>query len=323
MDQDHILKENKTISEILASGLSNGYIIVLGGVNVDICGKPVNTLVPADSNPGKISISFGGVGRNIAHNLALMNTDVRFMTAVGNDFYGKKLLDSLSSLGIEHSHSIVISDALTSSYLFITDTEGEMVLAVSDMDIYDHVSVSYLMENIDFLSAASLIVADTNIPQESIEWLADNVNVPILIDTVSTAKALKIKNIIGKLHAIKPNKIEAELLSGIKITDTESLKNAANVLLNTGLSEVFISLGSEGVYAANHSEHLKLDCLPSNLKNVNGGGDAFMAGVAFAKLCGLSLKDTARFALAASSVAVESSETISPNMCLDSVLEKL
>jgi pseudouridine kinase len=72
---------------------------------VDIGGRSHRALVAADSNPGTVSISLGGVGRNIAHNLALMGTDVRMLTAFGQDLHGQRIAASCSELGIIHHHN--------------------------------------------------------------------------------------------------------------------------------------------------------------------------------------------------------------------------
>ena len=61
------------------------YVVVVGGVNMDIGGISHAQLVSADSNPGRVRISLGGVGRNIAHNMALMGLDVRMVTVLGGD----------------------------------------------------------------------------------------------------------------------------------------------------------------------------------------------------------------------------------------------
>ena len=80
--------------------LSTGsYAVVVGGVNVDIGGRSSAAIVDADSNPGTVRVSLGGVGRNIAHNMALMGVDVRMLTAYGDDLYGQKVAASWTELG--------------------------------------------------------------------------------------------------------------------------------------------------------------------------------------------------------------------------------
>ena len=299
------------------------YVTVVGGVNVDIGGRPAAALVARDSNPGAVHSSLGGVGRNIAHNMALLGLDVRLVTAFGDDLNAQKLAASCGELGIDISQSPVISGGRTSTYLFINDEHGDMALAVSDMEIYRHLTPQALAQRHKLLDASQVVVVDTNIPEESIAWLAENCAAPLFADPVSTAKAVKLKPVLGKLHTLKPNRLEAELLSGVPITGEASLNKAADALLETGLRRVFISLGAEGVFAADHSGRVQLPCLSAELVNATGCGDAFMAAIAWAYLRGTDLADTARAGLAASSIAMESRETINPAMSEEALESRL
>lgn len=299
------------------------YVTVVGGVNVDIGGRPEAALVARDSNPGAVHSSLGGVGRNIAHNMALLGLDTRLLTAFGDDLNAQKLAASCGELGIDISQSPVIPGGRTSTYLFINDERGDMALAVSDMEIYRHLTPQALAQRHKLLDASQVVVLDTNIPEESIAWLAENCAAPLFADPVSTAKAVKLKPVLGKLHTLKPNRLEAELLSGVPITDEASLNKAADALLETGLRRVFISLGADGVFAADHSGRARLPCLPAELVNATGCGDAFMAAIAWAYLRGTDLADTARAGLASSSIAMESKETINPAMSEEALESRL
>ena len=299
------------------------YVTVVGGVNVDIGGRPEAALVARDSNPGAVHSSLGGVGRNIAHNMALLGLDVRLLTAFGDDLNAQKLAASCGELGIDISQSPVIPGGRTSTYLFINDERGDMALAVSDMEIYRHLTPQALAQRHKLLDASQVVVLDTNIPAESIAWLAENCAAPLFADPVSTAKAVKLKPVLGKLHTLKPNRLEAELLSGVPITGEASLNKAADALLETGLRRVFISLGAEGVFAADRSGRVQLPCLSAELVNATGCGDAFMAAIAWAYLRGTDLADTARAGLAASSIAMESRETINPAMSEEALESRL
>ncbi len=299
------------------------YVTVVGGVNVDIGGRPEAALVARDSNPGAVHSSLGGVGRNIAHNMALLGLDTRLLTAFGDDLNAQKLAASCGELGIDISQSPVIPGGRTSTYLFINDERGDMALAVSDMEIYRHLTPQALAQRHKLLDASQVVVIDTNIPEESIAWLAENCAAPLFADPVSTAKAVKLKPVLGKLHTLKPNRLEAELLSGVPITGEASLNKAADALLETGLRRVFISLGAEGVFAADRSGRVQLPCLSAELVNATGCGDAFMAAIAWAYLRGTDLADTARAGLAASSIAMESRETINPAMSEEALESRL
>ena len=295
------------------------YAVVVGGVNMDIGGRSFAPLVERDSNPGRVAMSLGGVGRNIAHNMALLGVDTRFLTAFGEDLYAERIAASCGELGIDISQALRVTGGQTSIYLFIGGDDGDMALAVADMEIYEKLTPAFFHSRLPLLQNAQLIVVDTNIPAESLAWLAQHVDVPIFADPVSTAKAGKLRPILGRLHTLKPNRIEAELLSGVAITDEVSLARAAGTLLDTGLRRVFISLGGDGIYAADHSGAVRLPCLSAEMKNATGAGDAFMAALVWAYLEGTGLEETARFAQAAAAIAIEGEETINPALSAEAV----
>lgn len=298
------------------------YVVVVGGVNIDICGKPFNKLVPRDSNPGKVQSSLGGVGRNIAHNLRLMDVDVKMITALGEDLNSKKVMESCETLGIDLSASLSVHSASTSTYLFITNDEGEMELAVADMEIYEHLTPEFIATRMNLINHAVLCVIDANVPQETIEYVAEHCTVPLVADSVSTTKMHKLEPVFDKIHTLKPNRLEAELLTGISITDDASLKAVGDKLLDRGLQRVFLTLGGDGVYCQDAKEHFRLPCCSTRMVNTTGAGDTFTAAIVWGYLNGLSMKDTARAGLAAASICAESSETINPDLSCDAVLEK-
>lgn len=302
---------------------SGSYAVVVGGVNVDIGGKSFAPLVAEDSNPGTVHVSLGGVGRNIAHNLSLMGADVRMLTAFGDDVNGQRVAASCSELGIDLSHALRISGGTTSTYVYLTDEKGEMALAISDMEICKRITPAYLASNLNLLQNAQVIIADANIPQESLIYLAENCTAPLFCDPVSTAKAAKLRPILSKIHTLKPNKLEAELLSGVKIESKADVEKAAEKLLELGVHRLFISLGSEGVYAAMGDERLWLPNLPGHMVNTTGCGDAFMGAIGWAYLEGRDLKETALAGLAAGAIAMESDETINPAMSATAIKNRI
>lgn len=302
---------------------SGSYAVVVGGVNVDIGGKSFAPLVAQDSNPGTVHMSLGGVGRNIAHNLSLLGTDVRMLTAFGDDVHGQRIAASCSELGIDASHARRITGGTTSTYLYLTDEKGEMALAVSDMEICKKITPTYLAGNLNLLQNAQLVIVDTNIPQESLIYLAENCTVPLFCDPVSTIKAEKLRPILGKIHTLKPNRLEAELLSGIQIRSDEDVERAAEKLLEMGVHRLFISLGADGVYAAMGKQRVKLPNLPGEMVNTTGCGDAFMAALGWAYLEGMDLRQTAMAGLAAGAIAMESSETINPAMSATAIRNRM
>ena len=302
---------------------SGSYAVVVGGVNVDIGGKSFAPLVGADSNPGTVQISLGGVGRNIAHNLSLLGTDVRMLTAFGDDVHGQRVAASCSELGIDVSHACRVTGGTTSTYLYLTDEKGEMALAVSDMEICKKITPAYLAANLSLLQNAQLVIADCNIPQESLIYLAENCAAPLFCDPVSTVKAEKLRPVLSKIHTLKPNRMEAELLSGVKIKTLDDVKKAADKLLELGVHRLLISLGSDGIYAAMEDQRLHLQNLPGRMVNTTGCGDAVMAAIGWAYLEGMDLRETALAGLAAGAIAMESDETINPALSATAIKDRM
>ena len=302
---------------------SGSYAVVVGGVNVDIGGRSFSPLVASDSNPGTVKVSLGGVGRNIAHNLSLMGKDARLLTAFGDDIHGQRIAASCAELGIDASHACRITGGTTSTYLYLTDEQGEMALAVSDMEICKKITPAYLAANLSLLQNAQLVIADTNIPEESLIYLAENCTAPLFCDPVSTAKAEKLRPILHKIHTLKPNRLEAELLSGVKIETMEDVQKAADKLLELGIHRLFISLGADGMFAARKGQSLHRSNLPGHMVNTTGCGDAAMAAIGWAYLEGMDLEETALAGLAAGSIAMESEETINPAMSATAIKTRM
>lgn len=301
----------------------NPLAVVIGGVNIDVGGRSFAPLVAKDSNPGRVTVSLGGVGRNIAHNLRLLGVDVSLLTALGDDLHADRITSSCAGLGIDISHALVVPGGATSTYIYLDDADGDMALALSDMEICREIAPEYLAKNLDLLGRADVIVADANIPAESLAWIAGHCSVPLFADPVSTAKAEKLRPLLSRIHTLKPNKLEAELLSGIGITDDISLFRAARALLDTGLNRVAVTLGSRGILAADAHTIELIPACPAQVRNATGAGDAFMAALVWSWLKHEDFPASCRAAAAAAALAVESDETINPALSPDTVIKRI
>ena len=292
-------------------------------MNADIGAVASAPLISGDSNPGKISFTPGGVGRNIAHNLALMGADVRLLSACGDDANGKMLLDSCAAAGINTENVLVVPDMPTSCYLYIAGPSGDMVLAVNDMDICERISPAYLMRHKDLINSAAAVVMDANLSPETIGWLAENCTVPIYCDPVSVNKASKLLPYLGSIHTLKPNRIEAALLSGIEINTPEDLRAAAESLLEKGVKRVFISLSDKGVFVASEGESRLLPCVPGKTVNTTGCGDAFTAALVYAGINSLSPVRSARAGLKAAALTAASNKSVAPSISGSELLSNI
>ncbi len=295
------------------------YVAVCGGVNIDIGAHSFAPLRAKDSNPGKVELSLGGVGRNIAHNMRLLGLNVELLTALGGDSRAAQVEESCKTLGIGLSRALRVPDGRTSTYVFVGGSDGDMAVAVADMEICGRLTPDYFASQLAFLNGAAAVVLDTNLPRESLAYLAEHCTAPLFVDPVSTAKAEKLSGLLGHVHTLKPNRIEAELLTGVKITDGKSLRAAAGALLLQGVQRVFLSLGEGGVLAAQRGETQIVPICKADAVNATGAGDAMMAALVWSYLTGRSLAESAAAGTAAAALAVESEETINPKMSAEAV----
>ena len=301
------------------------YAVVIGAANIDIGGTPYKPLIPGDSNPGVIKMSYGGVARNIAHNLTMLGVDVEFITAAGDDTLGMEMLKRCEGTGMDTSLSIVVPGGTSSVYLFINDEKGEMDLALSHVDIVKHITPEYLESISDVINSSAVVVADCNLSQESLLKLKEICEVPIYIDTVSVSHADKIKGHLDGIDTLKPNLLEAEFLSDMIIESEYDCLEAARALINQGVRRVFISMGPHGMIAANKDHAIMVDRYPATVRNTTGAGDSAMAAIVWSSLNeeGDGLAAPAKAANAAASATISVDATIHPKMSSKLIKNKL
>ena len=307
--------------QILGKGYilrKENYVTVIGGSNMDIQGFPNNPLVMYDSNPGKVDISMGGVGRNIAENLSRLNVNTKLISAIGNDLYGNTILSECKNLNIDVNDCLVSDEYSTSIYVSILNNSKDMQLAISHMDIIEKLDESFIHSKHKSIDDSKAIVIDTNLSNEAIDFITRTYShLPIFVDTVSTAKCLKIKDILDRFEGIKLNKYEAETLSGIKIENLDDVKKSCEFFINKGIKNVFITLGGDGVYCANTDKAVHIPGVKINIVNATGAGDAFMSGIMYGFMNDLDLEETAKFSVGASILALSHKNTINPNLSVD------
>lgn len=291
-----------------------GRIAVIGGANMDIGGFPDAALVAGDSNPGQVRMSVGGVGRNIAENAARMGLEVELITALGNDANGRAILDDCAAKGIGVRGCRVDWQERTSVYLFIDDAKGDMHCAVNDMHIQSLITPEWIEPHLRMLNAMDAVCIDANLPEETVVYLARELRAPLFADAVSAAKVQRLRPALARMHSFKPNRLEAELLTGVVINDMIDAAEAAKRLMETGVQRVFLSMGSLGALCAEGKQCVYLPVTERTIVNATGAGDAFSAALLWAFTQDLSLRESGIAGMAAASIAMESIETVNPRM---------
>jgi pseudouridine kinase len=290
---------------------------VIGGIAADVEGQPFGILRPADSNPGTVEVSHGGVGRNIAENLARMGGNrVLFCSVRGDDELGRAASESLAQAGADISGVHVIPDCRTAIYMSILDNDGEMVLAVSDMSVLERLTPELVDRLLPLLSDASVIVLDANLPVQTLEHCAHVfADRKIFVDPVSVEKAKRIRSILPACTALKPNRIEAEQLVGFPIRSERDLVEAGQFFLDQGVRMVFISLGSDGLFYMEQSGRGLLAAeVIDDMSSVTGAGDAASAAIADGLARGLTADEIARQANRAAGLTLRAQQRVHPEI---------
>ncbi len=293
------------------------YICVIGGSNIDIEGYPNEELLLGDSNPGVVKTSLGGVGRNIAENLTRLGIETKFLSVVGNDAHGKRVLDHAKAIGLDMEEALVV-DAPTSTYLSVLNETRDMHVGIAHMDILHRLDVAYIQKHASIIKNARFCVVDTNLP-EILEYLVTQYDVPFVLDTVSANKAVKAKYLLGHFHTIKTNKLEAEVLSGIAIHTEKDLQKVGRYFMEQGVQHSFITMGAEGVYYKTRNKEGIITSASVEMVSATGAGDAFAAGLVYGLCKQKETEDAVRFAMGASLMTILSEDTIHPEIASRSV----
>lgn len=319
------------ISNLTKKGylIGKGYIVneshpitVIGGANMDVQAMPHKSLVMHDSNPGTITMSLGGVARNISENLALLGLDVRLVSAIGEDVFGERIVRNALHRGINIKDIIQSKMGSTSTYSYVNGLSGDMLVAVSDMEILEMLDETFLRNRLPKIDNSNITVIDANLPQNSISYLCNNLKkTKIVADAVSTSKAPKLRPMLSKIFLLKPNLLEAEVLLERSIGSKKEIIEAGDEFLEKGVKKIIISLGKEGIYYADEIHSYFLKPRVDEIVNTNGAGDAFLAALVYALDVDFDTKRMLDFALSSAALASMSEETIHPDMSLERVLE--
>jgi pseudouridine kinase len=277
-----------------------GRVVVVGGANVDVKARTTAPLVGATSNPGTVVRTPGGVGRNVAENLARLGSRVALVSVVGNDPDGDWLLRETASAGVDIGP--VLRGGPTGRYVAVLDADGDLSVGVSDMAATDALVPEVLDESL--LRSADLVVVDGNIPATTVDAVLA-LGVRAVVDPVSVAKAQRIAPLLRAdrpVFAITPNEAELAALG------------SPGELHARGVEVVWVRRGAAGsrlcagggttALAAPHVEPI----------DVTGAGDAMLAAFCHRLLGGASLEDAARYGHEAAALTVASPDTVRPDL---------
>lgn len=293
-------------------------IVVIGGANLDIRGRPQGQYVHMTSNPGMVRRWPGGAARNIAENLARLGCKVWLLSAVGDDEPGRYLLSATSAAGVDTSLLLVAKARITGSYLAILDEFGNLMSAISDMEVMGEMTPDYINLNKPIIQEASLLLFDANLPPATMEGVVEmgkGKRLPLAAAAVSVAKAPRLLPHLGTIAYLFCEKSQAEvLLSNRKISRQDEAVQAAKDLVAKGAGTAVITRGGKGLAYATRGEAGHLPAWPAQVVDASGAGDALAAATLFALLSGKPLPDSLQGGLAAAALTVEKEGTVSSDL---------
>ena len=304
----------------------NPTVLCIGGVNLDSKLKLAEPLRMGTSNPVSSRISSGGVARNVAENLARLESRVFLLGVFGDDPEGNRLRGELQKLKIDCSCSLVVSEKRSGSYTAIEDPEGEMLLALADMELADSMPVDHFEKNWKTLPRPDAVFLDTNFSEPVLEWVIERCkkeNLPLHVDPVSIAKSNKLPGQLSGVDTLQPNLGELESLSGKSLTSDDEQASACRILLERGVKNVVLSLGSGGLNCINGESRIRIETNPVQTFDVTGAGDALSAGVLWGRLQRWSMEQACRTGMLMAEKALQCKHSVWPELKREKLLKLL
>jgi len=292
----------------------SGDVIVIGGANIDMTGHVHNDVKKYDSNPGSVSTTYGGVGRNIAENLSRLGFSVKLISTLGDDYQGDRMVKYCENSGIDMSLTKKYPGERTSIYMQVLNDIGELDVAVADMEVINKLTRDIIIGYQHYLESAKAIVVDCNVSESIIAYLSNHYGHKLFIDPVSTVKARKIKTALNKAYCITPNKFELD-----QFADGDNLEEMMTDIAQKGAKHVVTTMGGNGVIYYDQKLHIK-EALQADIINVTGAGDAFVAGLVYGFINDRVFSESVDYGLKMAKLTVESETTVS-QLLSENILE--
>ncbi|MFJ7933367.1 PfkB family carbohydrate kinase [Sporosarcina sp. NPDC096371] len=293
-------------------------VVCIGGANVDRKFHLKDVAQLGTSNPSEMSVAVGGVARNIADNLGRLDHSVRLLTVAGNDA-DWQLIEQESAAFMDVAAVGLLPGESTGSYSAVLSPDGELVVAMANMDVYDALSVDYIEGNDRLIANAALTIMDLNCPKETVEYVKSRAQLHgtgLVIVPVSSPKMVRMPDNLEGVTWFICNQDEAETYTGQSIQTEEDWNHAVHKLFEAGAENVVVTGGAKGVMAGKRGgEVTRYSALQGvSVEDVTGAGDAFVSGVLHGHLEGLDTGEAIRCGLVNAAKTLESSYTVRPEL---------
>lgn len=252
-------------------------IICVGASLVDEIYFSQSPMVLETSNPAKGTMRFGDVMANVARHLAALKIPNTLITALGDDAYGNEIYHHFKASGIDMEHALQIPES-TGKYIAFHQPNGQLFTAICSDNVTSAITPKFLASKSTVFQEANVVVADTNLTIEALEWLttqAYHYNWKLILEPVSVLKAAKLNEIqLKNVALLTPNEEELEVLGGIE------------ALFNRGVNAVWVRKGAAGSTLFTINATYDLEVPQIEVIDSTGAGDAALAGWLFAQIQG-------------------------------------
>lgn len=280
-------------------------IIVIGSCNTDMVIKTDHLPAPGETVlGGSFMMNPGGKGANQAVAAARLKGHVSFIAKTGNDLFGKQSVEQYRNEGVNVEY-IYSDPALPSGVaLIIVDVNGENSITVAS-GANGSLSPEDIRKAQPAIEKADILLMQLEIPMETVEYAArtgKEQGLKVILNP-APARALPEK-LLQNLYMIIPNETEAEILSGIKVTDWESARKAADIISAKGVDTVVITMGSKGALIKEKGQYHEVPVPKVKPIDTTAAGDTFCGALCVALSEDKSVIDAVKFANKCASISV-------------------
>ncbi|MCD6571597.1 MAG: ribokinase [Deltaproteobacteria bacterium] len=287
--------------------MSKAKITVMGSFIVDLMARASHLPVTGETVKGsEFKIGPGGKGSNQGVAAQRLGSDVTMITKIGNDFFGHEVaLKSFENEGMDTSFVFKDEDRSTGTALIMVDentSENKIVVTLGACDNITEDEIEKARKSIEN-STVFLTQLETNM--ESVEKAVDIAHQKRVNIILNPAPAREVSGeILKKVNILTPNEVEASILSGVQINTVEDAKKAAYVLMDKGVGNMIITLGSKGALVVTASTEKFIESRKVHVVDTTGAGDAYNGGLATALAEGMDIFEAAAFANAVGALSV-------------------
>ena len=296
-------------------------VLVCGGAHADRRGRIAGHTVPGASNPGAWFSEAGGGGFNAARNLARLGHAVTLISPRGGDADGELVTAAAAQAGVI-DRPFTFLDRATPSYTAILENDGNLVIALADMELYKQFTPrrAQMRAVRDAIAAADLLLCDANLPQETIVTLVGQARACGAMTAgiaISPAKVVRFRPALEQLDFLFMNEAEARALTGAEVAE---LSGWPGLLRGIGLAGGFVTRGGKALVGFDRSG-IVIGTPPAldMIQDVTGAGDALAAGALFGLMNGSGLAEAMRQGIACAAITLQSPYAASEELCQENL----